>query len=200
MLNMRLNIGQVLLMQFIVVSVYLINYKLRKKKNKKKQNEWLHCLFTMYIAGLITITFLPLFISGGALNITELKHQINIVPFKNIIQSIESIAESNTRYPMFYTKLLLKNVLGNVLILVPFGLFVAFFRKKKERIRQVILKGFTISLVIETTQLLMTLVGINRRSFDVDDLIMNTLGYLIGYYIMQLIEKKVFINIPHARS
>lgn len=200
MVNMRLNIGQVLLMQFIAISVYLINYKLRKNKNTKKQNEWLHCLFYMYIAGLITITFLPLFISASPLNITELKHQINIVPFKNIIQSVESITESNTRYPVFYTKLLMKNVLGNILILVPFGLFIAFFRKKKERIGKVILKGFTISFVIESTQLLMTLVGINRRSFDVDDLIMNTLGYLIGYYIMKMIEKKLFINKPPARS
>lgn len=45
-----------------------------------------------------------------------------------------------------------------------------------------IISGFLISLTIETLQLIMTKVGvILPRSFDVDDLILNTAGFYIGY-------------------
>ena len=59
--------------------------------------------------------------------------------------------------------------------LVPFGFIVPVMHKKMESFWKVSLLGFMFSLCVETIQLI-TKVG----CFDVDDLILNTLGAMIG--------------------
>lgn len=56
------------------------------------------------------------------------------------------------------------------------------------------LQGFILSLVVESSQLLVNmLIGYNFRTFDVNDLIFNTIGALIGYLklfgIISLLKK-----------
>ena len=69
------------------------------------------------------------------------------------------------------------NLAGNILIFIPFGFFmpVACIRRN---IFATTIEAFMLSLSIEVIQLL-TKVG----CFDVDDLLLNTLGGLIGYII-----------------
>ena len=67
------------------------------------------------------------------------------------------------------------NLAGNVLVFVPFGFFSAMASRKRNFLRTS-LDGFLLSLVVETFQLL-TMVG----SFDVDDLILNTFGVMLGF-------------------
>lgn len=70
-----------------------------------------------------------------------------------------------------------KNLLGNVLVFVPFG----FFMPLASRYRSFLVTafdGFALSLCVETFQIL-TKVG----SFDVDDLLLNTLGGILGYIL-----------------
>lgn len=63
----------------------------------------------------------------------------------------------------------------NVLLFVPFGCLLPFLWKKYDRFVNILLSGFSFSLLIEGSQLL------NQRRTDVDDLILNTAGALIGY-------------------
>ena len=69
------------------------------------------------------------------------------------------------------------NLAGNILIFIPFGFFmpVACIRRN---IFATTIEAFMLSLSIEVIQLL-TKVG----CFDVDDLLLNTFGGLIGYII-----------------
>lgn len=67
------------------------------------------------------------------------------------------------------------NLLGNILIFLPFGFFMPMASKK----RNFYITSFyslTLSLTIEISQLLL-MVG----SFDVDDLLLNTIGGMLGY-------------------
>ena len=59
---------------------------------------------------------------------------------------------------------------------LPFGFIVPVMHKKMESFWKVSLLGFMFSLCVETIQLI-TKVG----CFDVDDLMLNTLGAMIGY-------------------
>ena len=71
-------------------------------------------------------------------------------------------------------------VMLNILMTVPFGFFFKFFLNIKRR--NIILLTFLLSLSIELAQLtglFFTYPG-SYRLFDVDDLIMNTLGGFIG--------------------
>ena len=73
---------------------------------------------------------------------------------------------------------LFTNVFGNVLGFVPYGFILPVITGKMRNGFFIILSGFVISLTIEVIQLL-TKVG----CFDVDDMILNTLGAALGYGI-----------------
>lgn len=70
------------------------------------------------------------------------------------------------------------NLAGNVIGFIPFGYFLPINSSRCRNFFFVVLLTFTTSLVIEGLQLIFK-VG----SFDVDDILLNTLGGLIGYLI-----------------
>ena len=70
------------------------------------------------------------------------------------------------------------NLLGNVVGFMPFGMILPLISRNARGFFFITFSGFTLSLCVEVTQL-MTKLG----SFDVDDLIMNTLGTAAGYLI-----------------
>ena len=93
----------------------------------------------------------------------------NFIPFKEIL-----------RYSLT-SKLFYKNVLGNVLLFIPFGYFVNTIIKNKKIIISIIITLIT-SLSIEVIQMKI------GRSFDIDDIMLNILGGVIGYYIFKLLN------------
>ena len=73
----------------------------------------------------------------------------------------------------------------NLLMFVPFGIAVPLLFQYGAGLWQTTLCGFTFSLMIELSQLL------NRRATDIDDLIMNTLGTIIGFGLYCLLFRKL---------
>lgn len=71
----------------------------------------------------------------------------------------------------------LMNLVGNVLIFVPFGFFMAMGSHRPNMIRTVGY-AFLWSLCVEVVQLITKL-----GSFDVDDLLLNTVGGLLGFLV-----------------
>ena len=69
------------------------------------------------------------------------------------------------------------NLLGNILIFVPYGFFVSMAGRTRGLFRTFFLSMF-LSLGVETVQLV-TRVG----SFDVDDILLNTIGGILGYVV-----------------
>lgn len=69
------------------------------------------------------------------------------------------------------------NLLGNVLIFVPFGFFLPMASKHRSFLSAVFY-SLELSLCVEVFQLF-TKVG----SFDVDDLLLNTVGGVVGYFL-----------------
>lgn len=92
----------------------------------------------------------------------------NYIPFKEMF-----------RYN-FGSRLFFKNVLGNMIMFMPYGFFIAYVLKLK-KLRTITLLSLLVSLTIETTQLAI------GRVFDVDDIILNVIGGIIGFYIFKII-------------
>ncbi len=71
-------------------------------------------------------------------------------------------------------------VMLNVIMTIPFGFFLKFFMDMKKS--NIIILTFLLSLVIELAQLtgLFFIYSGSYRLFDVDDLMLNTLGGLLG--------------------
>ena len=71
------------------------------------------------------------------------------------------------------------NIIGNILLFIPFGMFLRYYFKLK--IISLIFITILYSLSIEITQILIS------RVFDIDDIILNLVGSVIGYYFSECI-------------
>ena len=89
---------------------------------------------------------------------------MNIIPFKEIM-----------RYK-FGSKMFIYNVLGNILIFVPFGYFISRYVKPK-KVFPIIVDAIITSITVETVQLKI------GRSFDIDDVMLNMVGAVLGYFV-----------------
>lgn len=74
-----------------------------------------------------------------------------------------------------------RNIILNILMFVPLGFLLPLFGKLFQKVWVTYLVGFFFTLVIEGVQLLT-----KRGIFEVDDLINNTVGCMIGYGIWNL--------------
>ena len=123
--------------------------------------------FAFYVLCLFQIvTLTDVSSSGGS----------NFIPFKEIM-----------RYKLF-SRLFIKNVVGNVLLFLPYGYFVGrYFAGKSKKLSFFLILLASIS--IEFTQLSI------GRVFDVDDIILNVIGGLLGYFIY-LFLGKIYGSLP----
>ena len=71
----------------------------------------------------------------------------------------------------------------NAVMFVPLGFLLPLMWRRGARLAPVVGFGFAFSLAIELTQLL------NNRTTDIDDLLMNTLGALVGFVLFKLWER-----------
>ncbi|MGM0837072.1 MAG: VanZ family protein [Bacillota bacterium] len=104
-------------------------------------------------------------------------HNVNIVPFSTI-----SLFLSGNADPLvaFY------NIAANIVLFVPFG--IALKWKRRNWLTLILVPIFAISL-IELTQHLT-----NRGSLDIDDILLNTLGFFIGYLLTPVFRRILIIN------
>ena len=121
-------------------------------------------MFVLYI--LFLLYFLIFSDWYGRSGVYEDYHY-NLVPFQEILRYWNHRDQLGM--------LSFTNLAGNVLVFVPFGFLAAMASRKRSFLRTS-LDGFLLSLVVETFQLL-SMVG----SFDVDDLILNTFGVMLGF-------------------
>lgn len=75
-----------------------------------------------------------------------------------------------------------QNLLGNLLLLAPLGIFLPVLHRRYRRLGAVLGTGFLVTLGIEFAQLLLA-----YRVFDIDDLILNVLGVFLAFVMFSLL-------------
>lgn len=143
--------------------------------------------FILYLMSAYFLVILPL------PPIDEVAHYttptMQLVPFQFIV---EWINETHIVWNDIHTYIEIINnpviyqVLYNILMTLPFGIYLRYYFKRN--LLETIAFTFLLSLFFELTQLT-GLYGIYPRAyrlFDIDDLIINTLGGLLGYAITPL--------------
>ncbi len=93
----------------------------------------------------------------------------NFIPFKTIIYYL-FIADINFTIRF-------ENIVGNIVAFVPFGCMLPLLSSKFQSYKIVFLSTFSLSLSLELIQLIS-----GFGSFDVDDLLLNTIGGLLGSF------------------
>ncbi|MDY5873276.1 MAG: VanZ family protein [Bacilli bacterium] len=144
-----------LIIFIVVICTVRISYIRSTNQKIILHNEIFNLLFIIYVLLLFEL------LTG-----TENSYGsgINNIPFKEIM-----------RYE-FGSKMFIYNVLGNILIFVPFGYFISRYVKPK-KIFPIIVDALITSVTVETVQLKI------GRSFDIDDIILNIAGAIIGYFV-----------------
>ncbi len=95
----------------------------------------------------------------------------NLVPFREIRRYLQ-------RSYIIGRRLVFWNLVGNVLGFMPFGFMLPLLSDFFKKWYRVLPGGFLLTLLVESVQLISG-IGI----FDVDDMILNTLGAFLGYYV-----------------
>ena len=140
-----------------------------------------------FILYLITMYFLVILPLPSIQEVANLKTpMMQLKPFAFIEDIITKTSFTITN-PSTYIKALLEpsvtNVLLNILMFIPLGVYLRYYFKWNTK--KTIILSFFMSLFFECTQL-SGLYGIYPRPyrlFDIDDLIVNTLGGYVGYVV-----------------
>ena len=134
---------------------------IRNKKTFIVYEELLTLIFVIYILMFFQIVTYQDVISYGN----------NFIPFKEL-----------TRYT-FGSSLFYKNIIGNILLFMPYGFFVSYYLRLEKKDKWLALGlVFLVSISIECVQLLI------GRCFDVDDILLNLIGGMVGFYIYRILE------------
>lgn len=124
-------------------------------------------LFAFYLCAVYALVGLP--------NITYIRFDPsgNLIPFRDMLKGLRS-------------------TLQNILLFVPLGMFLPLFGYGFRRMKNTVLFGLGMSLVIETAQIF------TYRATDVNDLITNTVGTLLGFFLGNILRRVIPLQLPDS--
>ncbi|CAM4198881.1 VanZ family protein [Kibdelosporangium persicum] len=136
---------------------------------------------TLYAMPALAVVFLPL----PTATTPRLQQTIQLLPFQWVLDAVGGDIMA------------VKQVFLNVLLFVPLGILARVMWQRTAR--QAVTLGFVASLTIEVTQLSGNFgtAPFVYRIFDVDDLMTNTFGSLIGWMFVNAIMR---IRVPERMS
>ena len=143
-----------------------------RNTTKRQKLGWV--LFLMYLCLLAYFMF---FSESFGRTDTDRGYAYNLVPLKEI-----------TRYFRYYRTLgmplFLINIVGNMVAFMPFGFFLPIITRRSRKWYNTVSFGLIFSLILETLQLIFK-VG----SFDVDDMLLNTVGAGLGFLVYRTVQR-----------
>ena len=184
-MNILLIIGLPL---WIIIRGVILLFKRKKGDKLNLYKEIITNLFVIYLFILIGVTIFPLRIGStipylSNMSILE-RYNINLIPFVDYYKNNISV------------KGVIRNVGGNLILLSPFIFYLCIKFEKLRSIKLCMLTSFLISLSIELIQLFMNILSLSYgRSVHTEDLILNTLGGIIAWYIFKYTYKGKFKDI-----
>ena len=170
---------QVIPITLLVGVIYAVYRCIRIKKHGKIVSwgtEIMRWLFVCYLTGLINLILVPanlwmfiwanVFVGYSHSELVFFSGDFNLVPtvFKLITGELT------------IGRWVLKMLVYNFLMFVPFGFFLPFVSEKNNN-RSIWKVAVIVPIIVEVIQ---PVVG---RSFDVDDLILNFAGIIVGYFV-----------------
>jgi glycopeptide antibiotics resistance protein len=108
----------------------------------------------------------------------RLQYEDNIVRIKPIVSTVWFIQETISWFDI------IKIVLGNVVMFIPFG-FLGWIFPRLKNLKNLIITFVSVIVIVEAMQYFSRL-GV----FDVDDILLNTFGVFLGFLIRNFLEKR----------
>ena len=141
---------------------------------KKFARPVLWTIFIIYCFVLVYVLFLSRGTRDGFTFAEYMRRFTNFIPFKTIVEYVQ-------RYIDGYRNLSVLNLLGNLALFVPMGMALPCLSRKLNRFWKVTLTVLGMVVMVEIVQ------GILRvGSVDIDDVLFNVVGAMIGYGLIRL--------------
>lgn len=102
---------------------------------------------------------------------------INLVPFRTISSQLHLLK--------ILPSIAVKNLIGNIVIFAPFGFLFPMGYKNMRKCHRTFMAGLIYILMIEFIQFVCML-----GAFDVDDIILNSIGVICGFAVFEIARKK----------
>lgn len=134
--------------------------------------KWIRFLFAVYLLALVYLVFFAE--SMGRADREPGDYAYNLELFREIRRFYVYREQLGIRAVVL-------NLAGNVLAFVPFGFLLPALIRRENCLGRVLLSSALLSFGIEAVQLVFR-VG----SFDVDDILLNTAGGILGYAVFRL--------------
>ncbi len=138
---------------FIVPAVLVLQYAVLRQRSFFKMAAVM--IFACYLMAVFSAVGIPTIASW------HVRPEFNLIPLIDIVNS-----------PPDY----IRNTILNIILFMPLGFLVPVIWKEYRSLRIVLVMGLGLSLFIEVLQIF------TFRLTDVDDLITNTAGAVLGYY------------------
>ena len=149
--------------------ISITNSMAANKKKRRLMKKWV-----CFLAYLLFLGYM-LFYSAGFDRVEHEHYRYNLTLFQEIMRYY------NLGMRTGEWKLFVLNVIGNIVVFMPIGMFLPSLFLRCRNLSFTTILSFELSLCVEVVQLV-TKVG----SFDVDDLLLNTLGGILGYIIYKI--------------
>ncbi len=151
-----------------------------------KMKKLLWCAAILYAAVMLWLLFGRGQFDIGKTYWEQVKMRINLVPANTIWQYLYLLIKQTNPYLVPYAFI---NLFGNIAAFVPFGFLLPCLCKKAKTFGKFLLYMVCLVAAIEIIQLF-TLRGI----CDIDDFLLNVLGAIIGFALLQFIQKKMHLR------
>ncbi len=176
---------------FIVCILSLMIRLLMARRTRLEYNTWrivINHVFAFYLCCVLSVTLLPIYDFIRE----EVSQSINFIPFHLFRDFSHTVQHGNFNT---YLRLLLLNISGNVLLFVPLPFLAGMLYPRFRALKWSMLLAFLLSLGIELLQYVETANRmVSYRASDIDDIILNMTGSLIGFFLFRLLYRSAGVQ------
>ena len=148
---------------FLIVLVSLRCVRGKYATPLTKYHYILPVIFALYIMAVFYVTDVGTIYDVMTAELDEMRERVNWIPFSKSID--------------------IAGYILNIVMFVPFGFFVPLIWSKMEKIIDITIAGLGFSVLIEISQLF------SYRGADIDDVIVNTFGAVLGFFLYKVWNK-----------
>ena len=154
-----------------------------KRKKQADSTPFLRFLFVVYVAVLLWLLFDRPVARDPMIDYAQrMRENMNLIPFHTVGNYWKVIRRMEFS-PLFFHCVI--NLGGNIFLFIPIGYFLPKLWPMLRKFFPFLLTCVMAIVLVELLQLV-TLLG----SLDIDDLILNLFGMLVGYLIFMISKKK----------
>lgn len=147
-----------------------------KKALECIKNNFISIILCAYTILVIMVLLFKIPAGMDIFNPARTRLEMQLIPFKTIIEYASQVHS--------FTDWFIKNLVCNIVMFIPYGLLLPYIMEPKKLLLKVAIIGTVFSGLIEIIQYIFAI-----GKFDIDDIILNLLGTILGYVLYLIVEK-----------